>query len=173
MGMSFDEAVAVLTAPGMPFEIAEQEVLGRPTRVFAQLPPTMRALFDMLRDRPADDVYIVNEDEQWTNADVVRNMDSIARMLVDTYDVQPGDRVAIDMRNYPEWITSFGAVTSIGAIAVSVNAWWTGPEIEFGLVDSGAKVLIADRERIDRIGDRNDSHRHQMYRPSSFPSDPS
>jgi len=154
VGMTFDEAVAVLTAPGMPFEIAEQEVLGRPSRVFAQLPPTMRALFDMLRERPGDDVYIVHEDERWTNSEIIGNMDSIARMLVDTYGVQPGDRVAIDMRNYPEWITSFGAVTSIGAIAVSVNAWWTGPEIEFGLVDSGAKVLIADRERIDRIGPR-------------------
>jgi len=154
VGMSFDEAVAVLSAPGMPFEISEQEVLGRTTKVFAQLPPTMRSLFDMLRARPADDVYIVHEDERWTNAQVIQSMDSIARMLVDTYGVQPGDRVAIDMRNYPEWITSFGAVTSIGAIAVSVNAWWTGPEIEFGLVDSGASVLIADRERIDRIGDR-------------------
>ena len=96
MGMTFDEAVAVLTAPGMPFEIAEQEVLGRPSRVFAQLPPTMRALFDMLRERPGDDVYIVHEDERWTNSEIIGNMDSIARMLVDTYGVQPGDRVAID-----------------------------------------------------------------------------
>ena len=154
MGMTFDEAVAVITAPGMPFEIVEQEVLGRPTRVFAQLPPTMRDLFDMLRERPADDTFIVFEDEIWTNADVVRSIDGIARVLVDIYDVQVGDRVAIDMRNFPEWITAFGAVTSIGAIAVSVNAWWTGPEIEFGLVDSGAKVLIADRERVDRIWPR-------------------
>ncbi len=151
MGMTFDEAVAFLTAPGMPFELTEQEVLGRPTTVFAQLPPTMRSLFDMLRARPVDDVYLVYEDERWTNGDVIRSMDGIAAALVDRYGVQPGDRVAIDMRNYPEWVTAFGAVTSIGAIAVSVNAWWTGPEIEFGLVDSGAKVLIADRERVDRI----------------------
>ena len=149
--MTFDEAVAFLTAPGMPFELSEQEVLGRPTTVFAQLPPTMRSLFDMLRARPVDDVYLVYEDERWTNGDVIRSMDGIAAALVDRYGVQPGDRVAIDMRNYPEWVTAFGAVTSIGAIAVSVNAWWTGPEIEFGLVDSGAKVLIADRERVDRI----------------------
>lgn len=151
MGMTFDEAVAFLTAPGMPFELTEQEVLGRPTTVFAQLPPTMRSLFDMLRARPVDDVYLVYEDERWTNGDVIRSMDGIAAALVDRYGVKPGDRVAIDMRNYPEWVTAFGAVTSIGAIAVSVNAWWTGPEIEFGLVDSGAKVLIADRERVDRI----------------------
>lgn len=154
MGMSFENAVAVLTGPGAPFEIADAEVLGQPTRIFANLPGTLRAVFDMIRERPADDVFIVFEDERWTNAEVAASIDQIATVLVERYGVAKGDRVAIDMRNYPEWITAFGAATSIGAIAVSVNAWWTGPEIEFGLLDAGAKILITDRERIDRIGDR-------------------
>jgi len=154
VGMSFENAVAVLTGPGAPFEIADAEVLGQPTRIFANLPGTLRAVFDMIRERPADDVFIVFEDERWTNAEVAASIDQIATVLVERYGVAKGDRVAIDMRNYPEWITAFGAATSIGAIAVSVNAWWTGPEIEFGLLDAGAKILITDRERIDRIGDR-------------------
>ena len=154
MGMTFDEAVAVLTGPGAPFEIAEAEVLGRPSRIFTKLPPTLRDLFAMIGERPADGVALVYEDERWTNAEVLQSIAEIATVLVERYGVQKGDRVAIDMRNYPEWITTFGAATSVGAIAVSVNAWWTGPEIEFGLVDAGAKVLVADRERIDRIGDR-------------------
>ena len=154
MGMTFEDAVAVLTGPGSPFEIAEAEVLGRPSRIFTQIPPTLRDLFDLIRERPADDVCIVFEDERWTNADVVKSIDEIASVLVEHYGVAKGDRVAINMRNFPEWITAFGAAASIGAIAVSVNAWWTGPEIEFGLVDAGAKVLITDRERVDRIGDR-------------------
>jgi long-chain acyl-CoA synthetase len=154
MGMTFEDAVAVLTGPGSPFEIAEAEVLGRPSRIFTQIPPTLRDLFDLIRARPADDVYIVFEDERWTNAEVLESIDQIATVLVERYGVTKGDRVAINMRNFPEWITAFGAATSIGAIAVSVNAWWTGPEIEFGLVDADAKVLITDRERVDRIGDR-------------------
>lgn len=154
MGMTFEDAVAVLTGPGSPFEIAEAEVLGKQSRIFTQIPPTLRDLFDLIRERPADDVCIVFEDERWTNADVVKSIDEIASVLVEHYGVAKGDRVAINMRNFPEWITAFGAATSIGAIAVSVNAWWTGPEIEFGLVDAGAKVLITDRERVDRIGDR-------------------
>ncbi len=154
MGMTFEDAVAVLVGPGSPFEIAEAEVLGKPSRIFTQIPPTLRDLFDLIRERPADDVCIVFEDERWTNADVVKSIDEIASVLVEHYGVAKGDRVAINMRNFPEWITAFGAATSIGAIAVSVNAWWTGPEIEFGLVDAGAKVLITDRERVDRIGDR-------------------
>jgi long-chain acyl-CoA synthetase len=154
VGMTFDEAVSVLTGPGAPFEIAETEVLGRPQRIFTALPPSLRALFDTLRSRPADHVFVVYEDERWTYGDVIASMDGIAGVLVERYGIAKGDRVAVDMRNFPEWITSFGAITSIGAIAVSVNAWWTGPEIEFGLVDAGAKVLITDQERIDRVGDR-------------------
>jgi long-chain acyl-CoA synthetase len=152
--MTFEDAVAVLTGPGAPFEISEAEVLGQPSRIFTNLPPTLRSLFEMLKARPADDVYIVFEDERWTNAEVLTSINEIAHVLVERYGVKKGDRVAINMRNFPEWITAFGAATSIGAIAVSVNAWWTGPEIEFGLVDAGAKVLITDRERVDRIGDR-------------------
>ena len=154
MGMTFENAVAAITGPGSPFEIADAEVLGQQTKIFVNLPPTLRALFDMIRERPADDVFIVFEDERWTNADVLASIDQIATVLVERYGVAKGDRVAIDMRNFPEWITAFGAAASIGAIAVSVNAWWTGPEIEFGLVDAGAKVFVTDRERVDRIGDR-------------------
>ena len=82
--------------------------------------------------------------------------DAIAHLLVDRYGVAPGDRVAIDMRNYPEWIEAFAAIVSVGAVAVSLNAWWTGPEIEYGLLDSGARLVFLDRERLDRVGDRLD-----------------
>ena len=44
--MTFEDAVAVLTGPGAPFEITEAEVLGQPSRVFANLPQTLRSLFD-------------------------------------------------------------------------------------------------------------------------------
>jgi long-chain acyl-CoA synthetase len=151
--MTFDEAIAVITSPGAPFEVVETEIFGLPQRVFAATPPSIRALFDSLRLRP-DGIFIVYEDERWSYADVVASIDGIAHVLSERYGVQKGDRVAIDMRNFPEWVTSFAAIVSIGAVAVSVNAWWTGPEIEFGLIDSGAKVLIADEERIGRIGDR-------------------
>ena len=154
MAMTFDEAMAVLTAPDAPFEIVETEVLGAPTKVFKATPPSLRALFDGLRAKPADDVFLVYEDERWTFAEVLRSIDGIASVLHEEFGVRKGDRVAIDMRNYPEWVTSYAAIQSLGAIAVLVNAWWTGPEIEFGLVDTDSRVIITDRERYDRIADR-------------------
>ena len=153
--MTYDEAVAAMTGPGGPFEISEAEVLGRPQRVFTTSPPSLRAVFDTMRLRP-DEPYLVYEDERHTYPEIVARFDAIASLLVERYGVQPGDRVAIDSRNYPEWIEAFAAIVSIGAVAVSLNAWWTEPEIEYGLLDSGARVMFLDRERVERIGDRLD-----------------
>ena len=75
----------------------------------------------------------------------------IASILIDQFGVQKGDRVAISMRNFPEWVFAFNAATSIGAIAVAMNSLWLSEEMEFGLKDSGAKVLFADQERLDRL----------------------
>ena len=148
MPMSFDEAVATVTGPDQLFTVTEAEVLGRPTKVYQHAFPSLRALFDTARRR--DGIFVVYEDERSTFADVLAQVDAIADALVNRYGITKGDRVAIGMRNYPEWIASFAAVTSIGAIAVSLNAWWTAEELQYGLEDSGTKVLIADQERADR-----------------------
>ena len=43
------------------------------------------------------------------------------------------------------------AVTSIGAIAVPLNSWWQGEELEYGIQHSEAKLVIADDERLSRM----------------------
>ena len=148
MTMSFDEAVATVTAPGQMFSVVETEVLGRPTKVYENALPSLRSLFDLARTR--EGTFLVYEDERLDFAAVMGQVDAIASMLVEHYGVKKGDRVAIGMRNYPEWITAFAAITSIGAIAVSLNAWWTVEEMHYGLEDSGSSVLIADQERAER-----------------------
>ena len=95
-----------------------------------------------------DKTFLVYEDEVWSFGDVMAQVDATADALVNEYDIQPGDRVAIAMRNYPEWITSFAAIVSVGGIAVCMNAWWTSDEMAYGLEDSGTKLLIGDIERI-------------------------
>jgi long-chain acyl-CoA synthetase len=149
MGMTFDEAVAAVTGPGQPFSITEADVEGRRLKVFEHTPPSMLALFDSMRAR-GDATFLVYEDERLGFDEVVAQADAIGALLVDHYGVAKGDRVAIGMRNYPEWITSYVAIISIGAVAVSLNAWWTADELLYGLEDSGTKVLIADQERAAR-----------------------
>ena len=148
---SFDEAIAQLTGPGAPFSMHDEHIGGHDLPVFDRTPPTLRALFDSMRTRTTDDVYLVYEDERLTFGGVIARIDATANLLVERYDVGRGDRVAIGMRNYPEWVTTFAAVTSIGAVAVALNAWWTTDELEYGLLDSGASVLVADKERAERV----------------------
>jgi long-chain acyl-CoA synthetase len=147
--VSFEQALAALTGPGAPFELAEAWVAGRVVRVFRNAPTSLRALFAGARAR-GDATFLVHEDERRSFADVMAEVDALAASLAHALCVRPGDRVAIAMRNYPEWITAFAAITSIGAIAVCLNAWWTGDELAYGLEDSGARVLVADRERLER-----------------------
>ena len=107
-----------------------------------------------LARRPArggDAEYLVCENERSTYAQVADRVAGLAAALVERYGVARGDRVAIAMRNYPEWVVAYFATTAIGAIAVGLNAWWTTEELEYGLRDSGARVLLVDRERLDRV----------------------
>jgi long-chain acyl-CoA synthetase len=142
------EAIAALTAPGAPYELVEVELFGRSCRAFRHAPPTLRDLYAESRSGLP---FIVYGDERLTFEEAWARASRIARLLVDGYGVTKGDRVAISMRNYPEWMLAFMATTSIGGIAVAMNAHWQPDEIAYGLKDSGAKVLFADEERLERL----------------------
>jgi long-chain acyl-CoA synthetase len=147
--LSYEEAAAAVTAPGERYEIEVVDVGGVQTKVFKHAPPSLRHLFAAARAH-GDATFLVYEDERWSFTEVMRHVDAMAALLVDRYGVRPGDRVAIGMRNYPEWVIGFAAITSIGAISVSLNAWWTEDELDYALEDSGATVLVADVERVER-----------------------
>ena len=149
MPLSYDEAVAAVTAPGERFETTTADICGVAYTVFKHAPPTLRDVFAPSRQR-GDDIFLVYEDERWSFEKVMQHVDALGALLVDRYGVQKGDRVAIGMRNYPEWVVSFAAITSIGAISVSLNAWWTEDELDYALGDCSPKVLIGDRERVER-----------------------
>ncbi len=146
----YQQAWDELTGPGGAFETTTIEVRGIPTKVFTSAPPNMRVLWEMAVAH-GDRDYIVYEDERYTYADVDAQVRALAQLLHDTHGVGEGDRVAVAMRNYPEWVISYWAITSLGAAIVGMNAWWTGPEMEYGLTDSQSKVLIADDERLERV----------------------
>src|SRR3546814_5149363 len=80
----------------------------------------------------------------------MRTANGVAHALRDRFDIAKGDRVAVLSQNNPEWCLSFWATVQQGAILVGLNGWWTTDEIEYGLQDSGAKVLVADRKRFER-----------------------
>jgi steroid-24-oyl-CoA synthetase len=148
---SYEEAIATVSAPGQPFEVVTVEKNGLTNRVFKNAPATVRDFFDLARG--IETTFLVYEDEEWTFDKVMKEVDGLAYALVHHYGVKRGDRVGIAMRNYPEWVISFAAILSVGAISVSLNAWWTEEELAYAIDDSGLSVMIADRERVERSHD--------------------
>lgn len=164
MAMSFTDAVAAVCAPGTPFEITEAEVGGINTKVFAGTPPNIRTLFDLASLR-GDGEFLVYEDERWSMNDLLAHAGRVGDMLVNQMGVKKGDRVSIAMRNYPEWISAFVAITSVGAVAVPLNAWWEHDELVFGMEDSGSVVCFIDSQRLQRISGLDVSAQLVAVRP--------
>jgi long-chain acyl-CoA synthetase len=147
--ISLARANALLTGPGSPFAIEERDIRGVRTRVWKDAPPTLREVF--LSGRAfGGRTFVVYGEERATYEDFARAALAIADAL-QRAGVKKGDRVAIAMRNTPEWPAAFFGCLLVGGIATLLNAWWTGPELQFGLSDSGAKVAIVDRDRLQRI----------------------
>ncbi len=146
--MPRSQAIRDLTAPGQLYALEDAQVGGRSLRVFSNAPASLRAMFEAAA---TDLPFLAYHDERLSFNQAWAAASRIGHLLVHDCGVQPGDRVAISMRNYPEWVLAFTAVTSIGAVAVAMNAHWQTEEMVYGLHDSGAKVLFADAERLDRL----------------------
>ncbi len=145
--MSFEQAAAAVCAPGQMFEIIDTEILGRTGKVFKNCPPNLQAVFATARAH-GEKTFLVYENERYSFTDVMARVDALGSLLVNSYGVKPGDRVAVGMRNYPEWVIAFAAIVSVGAISVSLNSWWTADELDYALEDSAAAVLVCDKERL-------------------------
>ena len=159
--------------------MTETDVRGVPMRVFATAPPHMRAVWELATFQ-GDKPYLVYEDETYTYAEVAAQVRSLAHLLVNEHGVGRGDRVALSMRNYPEWVVGYWATASIGAAVVGMNAWWTTPEMEYALADSQPKVLICDDERLeratpllDRLRERGPLHVISVRSDRELPADAS
>lgn len=150
MEISLKEATEKLTAPGQMFEIVEEPIDGVLTRVWKNCPPSLRFVLEWAASYK-DRVFMVFEDERITFSQFYSHTAAFAQVLAHSYGVKKGDRVAIAMRNLPEWVIAFFAAAAVGAVVVPLNAWWTGAELSYALEDSASSVLVADLERISRL----------------------
>ncbi len=157
------QAIDSFTGPGQLYELVDAQVSGRALRVFKNAPGSLRELFE---STASDLPFLSYNDEKWTFAQSWQAAARIGHVLVQDCGVVPGDRVAIAMRNYPEWVLAFTAITSVGAVAVAMNGHWQSDEMAFALTDSGARVLFADQERLDRLPSSGASLQVLAVRPT-------
>ncbi|HBK93244.1 MAG TPA: hypothetical protein DDZ68_16400 [Parvularcula sp.] len=132
------------------FKVGQATIRGNDYRVFENAPPNFTGVF-ALGARHGDRDFIYFENETWSYAKLWSEAGRFAVALKDGLGVRPGDRVAIAMRNYPEWCAAFFAVISIGAVVVPLNAWWKTEELRYALKDCRPKLVIGDDKRLDLI----------------------
>ena len=142
-----------LYGPDGPFALEESVVLGERIKVFKNRASSLRFLIEVSAFF-GEKEYIIYEDRRVTYAEHLRAVASVAKALQDKYGIGKGDRVAILSANNPEWIVTFWATVSLGAIAVGLNGWWVADEIVYGLEDSKPKLLIGDEKRLERLDGR-------------------
>ncbi|MCU4184615.1 acyl--CoA ligase [Acidiferrimicrobium sp. IK] len=149
--MSTSQTQTAASGAGDVFEIVEVGIGGARMPVFKHTPASLRDLWELSAGH-GDAAYLVYDDERLSYKEAHAQVASLASWLRDECRVRKGDRVAIGMRNFPEWAISFWATAALGAVAVPLNAWWSGPELDYALRDSASVVLIADGERLERLG---------------------
>lgn len=154
--ISIAQANAAIAASDSPLKLGDGVVDGVPMKVYVDAPPTIRAILALGEMEFGHRDYLVYEDERVTYAALVRAVEHFAKILTEQFGVKKGDRVAVIMRNYPQWPIPFYAALSLGAIATPMNSWWTADELEYGLNDSGAKVAVMDPQIFDRLSDHID-----------------
>jgi long-chain acyl-CoA synthetase len=145
-----------LTAPGAEFALVEEVVDGTPMRLYRRGPHTLR---EMLLDTAGfgDRPFSVYRGERLDYAEHRRLVFGLAAAFAEEYGLAKGDRVAVAMRNYPEWSPVFWATQVAGLVAVPLNAWWTGPELVWAVGDAGARLVVADAERAGLLAGRVDA----------------
>ena len=156
--MSVPEHIAAveasLLAQGSPFELEEAGVLGERMLVMKKRARSLRELV-AASGSFGDAEHLVFSDGKTTRrigfAEHARLVASTAATLHRRYGVKRGDRVAILGANSAEWLITFWATVSLGAVAVGMNGWWTAPEIRWALSDCKPRVLVIDARRFERL----------------------
>jgi long-chain acyl-CoA synthetase len=150
------EVRASLIEPGGAFEVTTEVVDGHEVRVYKDRLPNLRSVGEIAALRGDEQPFIVYGERRIGFTEFFGLANSVSASLRDGFGVGHGDRVAVLSANNPEWCLSFWGTVDIGAILVGLNGWWKTDEIIYGLQDSGARVLVVDRGRFERIADALD-----------------
>ncbi|MCY4656257.1 MAG: class I adenylate-forming enzyme family protein [Gammaproteobacteria bacterium] len=148
VSVEYQQAIDQITSQGQPYETVNVVVDGVEFLGFKNAPKNLRALYENALSFESD--FYVYENERYTFQQAWSTAAKVANRL-QRLGIQPGDRVGISCRNYPEWIFAFMGITAAGCVAVAMNAWWSEEEMVYGIEHSGLKLLFADSERVERI----------------------
>jgi len=139
-----------LTATGEPFEVVTPD--GDGPRYFANAPVDLVNAVQVGRqfgERP----FLLWQEQRLSYAEFYARVDQLTARLVRQMGIHPGDRVAIAMRNRPEWMLAFVALIQAGAIPVPLNSWGQRDELLHALGESEPGWLVCDAPRLAQVED--------------------
>ena len=151
---SYHDALAQLTMTGAPFEITSVDSPSGPVLAFVNTAGDLRRFMAGGRDH-GDKALLQYQGITWTFNAFFRAADVLSRWLLDEHGLASGDRIAIAMRNRPEWLIAFVAIINAGGVAVPLNSWGKSAELNQGLEDSDASLLICDPQRSQLVREIN------------------
>lgn len=154
--LSIAQANAALAGPGSPVELEDAVIRGVAMKVYKNAPPNIPVILDLAAQQFPEHTYLVYQNERVTFRALQLAVRRLAAEMRTRYGVQKGDRVAVIMRNYPQWPLAFYAALSLGAIATPMNSWWTSEELQYGLSFAGVKLAVMDLQIYERIRDNLD-----------------
>lgn len=138
------------------FKVTEAEIRGNTYRVFENAPPNLVGLYAYGAATHGDKDFLIFEDERLSFAETWKQACRFAHALRDELGVKPGDKVALAMRNFPEWCTAYMGAIATGAVVAPLNAWWKADELKYAIEDSGAKIVVVDAKRLEYLAPLKD-----------------
>lgn len=147
---ALDEVWSELTAPGARYETETMTISGVTCLAYKHAPASLREVWLASCGAFADRDYLVYDDERITYGEARKTCDSIGAWLR-SKGLGRGDRVAIAMRNYPEWMLIYWACVACGITVCGFNAWWSAHEMRQAYAETRPKAIFVDRERLERL----------------------
>jgi len=134
------DAFTALTAAGAEFEIVEDN---DGLRVFRNAPRTLNEIYEASAAQFGDRTFLLFEDQRLSFAQFFARAEWMRQHI----GAKPGERIAIAMRNRPEWLVAFVAITASGASAVLVNSRGTPADIAAAVDITDCPLVVADGPR--------------------------
>jgi long-chain acyl-CoA synthetase len=106
----------------------------------------LAAMFARTAEKHASKIALCWGDLEISYSALRAQVNYVAARLRQEFEVMPGDRVALWVKNCPEFVPAVFGVLSAGGVVVPINNFLKPAEVKYILNDSGANVLITDEE---------------------------
>jgi long-chain acyl-CoA synthetase len=118
------------------------QAIGRPALLSEARPRTVLQAWRQRVDASAHKNAIICLGGALTFAEIDQRSDAFAHYLLERPFLKQGDRIAIMLPNSSQYMIAILGILKAGMIVVNCNPLYTVPELQFQLVDSGAKMLL-------------------------------